>query len=91
MANLKVDLLTKLRSDKYFVEIELARLASDPNMNYREKIELMQIELEELALLNAEMGLVEQYFQEAQQPAPQGVPQPAPQGQVHNGQSHGEA
>lgn len=89
MANLKLDLLNKLRNDKYYSELELVRLAQEPNMNYQIKIDEMDVELTELALLNAKMGLVEQYFQE---PA-QGAPAPAqnvPQGQVHPGQTHGE-
>lgn len=86
MANLKLDLLNKLRNDKYYEELELVRLAGDPNMNYREKIDLMDYRLERIALINSKMGLAEQYFQEpAQQPMPQ-----QPQGHVHQGQSHGE-
>lgn len=91
MANLKLDLLNKLRNDKYYEEIELVRLAQDPNMNYKDKIDNMSYRLSTLSLINAEMGLVEQYFQEpvaAQQPVPQG--QPVPQVQVHQGQTHGE-
>jgi hypothetical protein len=89
MANLKLDLLNKLRNDKYYEELELVRLASDPNMNYKDKIDAMTYRLERLSILNAEMGLAEQYFQE---PAPAAMPQPQPQpqGQVHPGQTHGE-
>lgn len=98
MANLKIDLLNKLRNDKYYEELELVRLAQDPNTNYRGKIDAMTVQLEKLALLNASMGLVEQYFQEQPQQqappmqvAPEQVPvggQPA--GKVHPGQTHGE-
>lgn len=99
MANLKLDLLNKLRNDKYYEELELVRLAQDPNTNYKEKIDAMAFRLANLAMANAQMGLVEQYFQEP--PAPQQVPvagQPVPQqvpvqGQpvkVHQGQTHGE-
>lgn len=96
MANLKLDLLNKLRNDKYYEEIELVRLAQDPNANYKEKIEEMSFRLSNLAILNAQMGLVEQYFQE---PAPQQQPQVMPEqvpvqaqpaGRVHQGQTHGE-
>ena len=98
MANLKIDLLNKLRNDKYYEELELVRLAQDPNTNYRGKIDAMTVQLEKLALLNASMGLVEQYFQE---PAPQQAPPMqvapeqvpvggAPAGKVHRGQTHGE-
>jgi len=101
MANLKLDLLNKLRNDKYYEELELVRLAQDPNTNYKGKIDEMAIQLEKLALLNAEMGLVEQYFQEPPQQQPQVVPQQvAPEGapvaagqqpvKVHAGQTHGE-
>lgn len=92
MANLKLDLLNKLRNDKYYEELELVRLAQDPNMNYKEKINEMSYKLQSLALLNAEMGLIEQYFQEpAPVAVPQGAPvQQAPAGQVHPGQTHGE-
>ena len=55
----------------------------------------MQFQLERLSILNAEMSLIEVYFQE---PAPQpqvaptaGAPVTAqPAGQVHPGQTHGE-
>ena len=98
MPNLKLDLLNKLKNDKYYEELELIRLAADPNMNYAEKIELMDEILADIAILNAQMGLVDFYFQEQpmqQQVPPQQVPvgQPMPQqpkGQVHNGQTHGE-
>jgi len=98
MANLKLDLLSDLGKDKMFAELELVRLAQEPNMNYKEKIELMHIELEELALLDTKIALVNQYFQEQpQQAAPAPAPEApaeapaAPQGKVHQGQSHGEA
>lgn len=98
MADLKVDLLNKLRNDKYFAEIELGRLAADPTMNYKEKIELMDGKLAEIALLNSEMALAEQYFQDPNQqqqvqmpPMQGGAPvQQQPQGHVHPGQTHGE-
>jgi hypothetical protein len=97
MANLKLDLLNKLRNDKYYEELELVRLAQDPNTHYKNKIEAMQVQLFQLAALNAEMGLVEQYFQEPPQVAPQQVPvggAPVAAGQqpvkVQPGQTHGE-
>ncbi len=92
MANLKLDLVNKLNNDKYYEELELVRLAQDPNTNYKEKIDAMSYRLQNLALLNAQIGLVGQYFQEpAPQVAPQGEPvQEAPKGQVHQGQTHGE-
>ena len=94
MANLKLDLLNKLRNDKYYEELELVRLAQEPNMDYKLKINTMVGKLRELAMLNAEMGLMEQYFNEPENP-PQAAPQAAPvvqkpAGTVHQGQSHGE-
>lgn len=97
MANLKLDLLNKINNEKYFEEMELIRLAQEPNMNYRDKIESMTYRLEKIALLNAEIGLVNQYFQDPSeqqqmpmQQAPQMPMQQAPQQFVHQGQSHGE-
>ena len=85
MANLKLDLVNFINNEKYYEEIELIRLAGDPNTNYKEKIDKMSLKLSNIALHNAKLGLVEQYFKEQ---APQDAP--APQGQVHQGQSHGE-
>ncbi len=96
MVNLKLDLVNKLNNEKYYEELELVRLAQEPNMNYKEKIDAMSYRLQNLALLNAQIGLVAQYFQEPQQGgAPANVPQgepvaQAPQGKVHQGQTHGE-
>jgi len=93
MANLKLDLINKLNNDKYYEELELVRLAQDPNTNYKEKIDAMSYRLSQLAILNAQLGLVNQYFQE---PAPQAAGAPVqgapvqPAGQVHQGQTHGE-
>jgi len=91
MANLKLDLLNKLRNDKYYDELELVRLAQDPNTNYKEKIDLMSYKLSNISLLNAQMGLAEQYFQEPV-PAAQGAPVQTnvPAGIVHPGQTFGE-
>lgn len=95
MANLKIDLVNKLTNDKFYAELELVRLAQEPNMNYRTKIDSMNLQLEVLAMTNAKLGLVEQYFQEPVAPQAAPAPQPAPaqgqpQGKVHQGQSHGE-
>jgi len=88
-ANLKLDLLNKLRNDKFYEEVELIRLAGDPNMNYREKIERIGLSLQNLAIVNSQLALAEQYFQE--QPAPQVAPAQVPvQGVVHPGQTFGE-
>ena len=100
MANLKLDLLNKLKNDVYYEEMELVRLAQEPNMHYKQKIDDMSFRLANLATLNAQIGLVEKYFQDAQpQPqaqaeAPKGQGQQPveqkPAGKVHQGQSHGE-
>ena len=103
MANLKLDLINKLNNEKFYAELELVRLAQEPNMSYRTKIDSMNLELEILAVTNGKLGLVEQYFHEPV--APEGQPQAArappqadapaapvaPEGKVHQGQSHGEA
>jgi hypothetical protein len=104
MANLKLDLLNKINNKKYFEEMELVRLAQDPNMNYERKIDSITSILGSIALLNVQLGGIESYFQEPapqpqgqqvqQAPAPQEAPAPqvqqAPAGQVHQGQTHGE-
>jgi len=97
MPNLKLDLNNMLNNEKYYEELELIRLAQEPSMNYKLKIDLMKEKLESLALLNAQIGLVGQYFQDAP-PVAAGVPPvdappvvpEAPKGQVHQGQTHGE-
>ena len=86
MANLKLDLLNKIRNDKYYDELELIRLAQEPNMNYKEKINEMDIRLTNIAIQNIKIGhLIEQYFPEQ----PQQPPQQAPT-KTHQGQTHGE-
>lgn len=95
MANLKMDLLNKVNNEKYFEELELVRLAQEPNMNYKQKIEEMDAVLGNIAMLNAKLGGVEQYFRDEAPAAPAAAPeapatpQPpvaAPQG----GQTHRE-
>ena len=101
MANLKLDLQNRLNNQKFFAELELVRLAQEPAMNYELKIEQMDVQLQQLAVVNAKIGLVDQYFQEpapqaagapGAPPAPQAPPQePVPQAPAaHKGQSHGE-
>lgn len=97
MANLKIDLQNKIRNDKYFSEIELVRLANDPNMNYKQKIDEMSRLINDIALNDAQLELSEKYFQEPTQAqgddgkgdTSQNPPQPNKQN-VHNGQTHGE-
>ena len=86
MANLKLDLLNKLKNDKYYEELELVRLAQDPNTNYKDKINDMVVRLKNISIINANLVLAEQYFQEPVSQPQVNVQQPA--GQVHQGQSH---
>jgi hypothetical protein len=80
--DLKVDLTNKVQNELFFTSLELSRLAQDVNMNYQHKIDEMSFQLERIALLNAKLGLVEQYFTPpADQDAP-AVVQPQ-QGQTH--------
>jgi len=89
MANLKLDLLNKIQNDKFYAEIELVRLAGDPNMNYKVKVTDMQLLLLQIATLNAELGLIEEYFKE-NPTQNNSAPNPVPQGTIHQGQTHGE-
>ena len=99
MANLKQDLLNDLGNEKYYAELELARLAADPNMVYKDKIDAMADLLKGLAEVDLATQLVGKYFQEPEQqegpvqpqaeqpaPAPEQPQQPAP----HQGQTHAE-
>ena len=74
MANLKADLLQELRTQKYYAELELLRLAQDPTMRYRNKIDELDDLLADIALINSKIGLAEGYFQDAPVEQPQAVP-----------------
>jgi len=97
MANLKLDIIKIYSDNKMYAELELVRLAQEPNMNYKNKLNLMDEELNILIKSNAKIELINQYFQE---PAPQAAPAPqqeaapapapVPAGTAHKGQSHGE-
>ena len=102
MANLKQDLLNDLGNEKYYAELELARLAADPAMVYLDKIESMSDLLKSIAENDLATQLVGKYFQEPVA-APEGQPQgdapvaPAPEqpapvaaSKPHDGQTHGE-
>jgi len=84
MANLKVDLVNKLNNDKYFAEMELIRLAQEPNMNYEDKITLMDGKLTIIVGVERKLELVEKYFTQPDETAPEPLKQP------NQGQSHGE-
>jgi len=102
MANLKSDLLNEIRNQSYYAEIELVRLAQEPNTYYKAKIENMDNQLAIIALANQKIALVEKYFQEpVVAPVPdkptnvgqqEGVPTVIPQNDSKPlpGQSHGE-
>ena len=93
MPNLKLDLKNRIANEKFYDELEFIRLAGVPDMNYEEKVDTMQQLLENIAIQNAQLGLLEQYFQEPPVPAPiVNAPAlaPAPAGQVHPGQTFGE-
>lgn len=88
MTNLKLDLLNKHKNDKYYAELELVRLVNDSTLNYKSKIDLMSELLENIAILNAQIALVEQYFQDT---PPQQEERPIQQPtHKHQGQTHGE-
>lgn len=99
MVKLKADLLNELKNQLYYAELELLRLAQDPNMKYRDKIMAIDEQLGEIALITSKIGFANQYFQEPEsevappvsEPAPvaPAVPE-APVAQAQPGQSHGE-
>lgn len=64
MGNLKIDLINKVKNDQYYNEMELSRLAQDATMNYKSKISEMTFVIGNIALGNAVLALVEQYFKE---------------------------
>jgi len=92
MANLKLDLLNKINNEKYFQEMELIRLAQEPNMNYKEKIAQMSELLQNIAIFNAQVGLIGHYFPEVPQQVAPANPATtgAPVGQPHPGQTFSE-
>jgi hypothetical protein len=88
MPDLKNDLIAKVSGEKYLDELELVRLAGEPNMIYRIKIDAMLDMLKKIGSENEMLLLIEKYFQEPE-PVSQ-APIPQAQAQAHNGQSHGE-
>ena len=101
MANIKEDLLNEFRTKKYFAEMELVRLAQEPNMAYKHKIDMIGELLSEIGNINQKIGLTDGYFtipepvqQEpvANEPVQQEpvANEPAATPLVHQGQSHGE-
>ena len=93
MANLKIDLINDQNNVKYFAEMELVRLAQEPNMNYKEKVMLMVEELGKISMVNSNLGLIEVYFSQPEEktaPAPNAASSQPKINQPSNGQSHGE-
>jgi len=70
MADLKQDILNNLGNEKYFEELELARLAQDANTVYSEKVKKMASILKNVASVDLSVQLVGKYFPEAEAPAP---------------------
>lgn len=96
MANLKLDLINQLKNEKYYNELEMVRLAQDPNINYKNKIKNISDILLEITSINEGMVLIEQYFVEQQ---PQDQQLTAKENNIANepirtkplpGQTHGE-
>ena len=88
---MKLDLLNKVSIDKMYEEMELVRLAQEPNMNYREKVETMLERLKNIAILNQQITLINQYFPEQSQQNQVQQPQQQYQTQQpHHGQTHAE-
>ncbi len=97
MANLKQDLINNLGNEKYYDENELVRLAQDPNIPYKTKIENMVSILKNIQSVDFAIQLVEKYFQEPQQAnTPMGTNNPSTQSQSiqsskpQPGQTHAE-
>ena len=68
MADLKLDLTNKINNDKYYAELELVRLASEPNIKYLYKVEEMSKMLDIIANANNKIHLIENvYFNENNQ------------------------
>lgn len=88
-ANLKNDLKNKLLNDKFYDELELVRLAGDPNTYYKGKIKKMSKKLAKIAVVNTQLGLVEQYFQDDASSSNAPIPS-QPANVIHPGQTHGE-
>ena len=94
MANLKQDLIDQLGRKKYFAELELGRLAQEPNMDYKLKINLMDKKLQEIDIVNGQIALAQTYFPDQPAVAPVQVATDKvpiqPQTQPLPGQSHAE-
>ena len=91
MVNLKLDLINKVKNDKYYDELELVRLGGDVTMNYKQKLDNMSHILHKIGNYNAQLDLIEYYFREQQQPPIEEQRVATQQPPVkHQGQTHGE-
>lgn len=86
-ADLKQDLLTMVVNDKNYDELELVRLASEPNMNYRLKVSQMYELIKKISTYNNSIELINTYFSEPAKATENPAPVSAP---PVNGQSHSE-
>ncbi len=75
MADLKIDLINKLGNDKYYAELELARLANDSNIPYQIKIDDMIHQLNNISKINSNIELIDLYFRVPVEVVPEVVPE----------------
>jgi len=100
MPDLKIDLINKVAIRKQYDELELIRLGGDDKMNYEKKVNEMAFLLKNISESNAQLALIEFYFQAPPTPVEQDAPTQAPHGRSATdlsapapplpGQSHGE-
>jgi hypothetical protein len=95
MANLRADVLNELANEKYYNEVELQKLAYNelPELNYKEKVQLMKELTKDIVLAQQAMNAFAQIFPEQQaqqaptQQAPQGEPTVSESAPVEDGES----
>lgn len=80
---LQTDLVNKLTNDKFYKEIELQRLASEPNMNYETKINEMLSIIELISIIDSKLALIEKYFGNRPEKELTTPEANLPQGQTH--------
>lgn len=95
MANLKLDIINKVKNDHYYNEMEFSRLAQDPMINYELKVKKMSQLLDTLTLTTAKLAQIELYFAEPttvppDEPTAKADHVSQPLSQPLPGQSHGE-
>ena len=81
---IKIDLLNAANLKKVLLEKELSRLYEETSLNIEDKINATFKVLADIAMVNAQIGLIGQYYIEPQQANVTPTPQ------VHQGQTHGE-